>query len=143
MNLPQDILRTLNFTLIHPHITYGIEVWYGSSDTIKNKSSATTEELSSCYKILALRTLVPPPVVAYPPLLPTMVAIVEVDISQLIEHYHDILNVLGGQCICSVVPPLVVAYLPLRTLVAIVEVDDVPPLVVAYQVHYCLPWWLS
>ena len=35
--LPQDILRTLYFTLIHPHITYGIEVWYGSSDSIKNK----------------------------------------------------------------------------------------------------------
>ena len=37
--LPVEILRTFNFTLVMPHMMYGIEVWYGAPQYTHNRIS--------------------------------------------------------------------------------------------------------
>ena len=37
--LPVEILRTLYFTLVMPHMMYGIEVWYGAPQYVLNRVS--------------------------------------------------------------------------------------------------------
>ena len=35
--LPIDILKTLYYSLVMPHFTYGIEVWFGAPETVSER----------------------------------------------------------------------------------------------------------
>ena len=45
---PIDVLRTLYFTFVHPHLLYGLEVWYGAPVCLSNKLSVLQKRAVRC-----------------------------------------------------------------------------------------------